>query len=358
MWVWAAALAKRWLTRRAIGWALALAPMAIIGVLILSMMAVLLSTSGGAVTPTLVGNTCVGVVPGGTGTPPEGLSQQQLLNAQTIVAVGREKQVPPYGWVIAVATALQESTLNNLGYGDRDSLGLFQQRASWGSRAQRMDPATSAGMFYGGGQGGQPGLLQVAGWQTMPLTVAAQAVQHSGFPSAYAQWQSKAESIVSSPAVLSASCSGVTVSDGTAGGRAVAAALMMLGTPYSWGGGGPSGPTVGFGSGAGVIGFDCSGLVQYAWAQAGVTLPRVTDAQAAATTHLPSGVPLKAGDLIFFHAPGDPPGVYHHVGMYDGHGGMVQAPRTGKTVEVVHDVFQDPYYASEFALATRPGVTG
>jgi|BarGraNGADG00212_1021973.scaffolds.fasta_scaffold00723_5 cell wall-associated NlpC family hydrolase len=65
----------------------------------------------------------------------------------------------------------------------------------------------------------------------------------------------------------------------------------------------------------------------------------------------PRGAPLRAGDLLFFHDPGS----YHHVGIYDGNGNMVHAPRTGKTVEVVHDVFSDPYYAAQFALATRPG---
>lgn len=334
-------------------WLVAAVPTAVVGILVLSLMALLSSQPGSLGSQTLVSNTCVGVVPSGSAPPPAGLSPDQVLNAQTIVAVGRQKQVPPYGWVIAIATALQESTLHNLPYGDRDSLGLFQQRAAWGSRDERLSPETSAGMFYGGGHAGQPGLLQVAGWQTMPLTVAAQTVQRSGFPSAYARWEGEAQTIVASPAVLSATCSAGT-SDASVGGTAVAAALSVLGTPYSWGGGGPSGPSLGFGSGAGVVGFDCSSLAQYAWAHAGVMLPRVTDAQAAATEHLPPGAPLRAGDLLFFHAQSDPAGVYHHVGIFDGQGNMVHAPRTGKTVEVIHDVFRDPYYVGEFALATRP----
>ncbi len=126
----------------------------------------------------------------------------------------------------------------------------------------------------------------------------------------------------------------------------------------SWGGGGSNGPSPGFGNGANTIGFDFSSLVQYAWQQgAGLALRRVTDPQAAATTHFETGAPWRAGDLLLFHDPADPPGSYHHMGVYDGNGNMVHAPRTGKTVEVVHIVFSDPYYAAQFALATRPGGT-
>ena len=358
MWTVVAAALKRRLTRRLLAWVAAAAPVGLVCLLVVTLMALVLGQSSTSPPSVLVANNCVGVVPGGLAPLPDGLSAEQVLNAQTIVAVGRQKQVPPYGWVIAIATALQESTLHNLSYGDRDSLGLFQQRGAWGSQNERLNPATAADMFYAGGRGGQPGLLQVPSWQTLPLTVAAQAVQHSAFPGAYAQWESEAQSIVSSPAVLAATCNAGPVSDGSAGGTAVANALEVLGTPYSWGGGGPAGPTLGFGSGSGVVGFDCSSLAQYAWAHAGVTLPRVTDAQAAATTHLAPGAPLKAGDLLFFHDPSDPPGIYHHVGIYDGQGNMVHAPRPGKTVEVIHDVFHDPYYEGQFALATRPGGSG
>ena len=286
-----------------------------------------------------------------------GLDAEQLSNAQTIVAVGREAGVPPYGWVVAVATALQESTLHNLDHGDRDSLGLFQQRAGWGDAAKRLDPASSARMFYRGGANGARGLLQVPGWQLLPLTEAAQAVQHSAFPDAYAAWADRAAEIVASPAVLSAVCA-APVGGGGPGSSVIAAGSRYLGTPYSWGGGGVHGPSLGFGPGADTVGFDCSSLAQYAWfTAANVVLPRVTDAQAAATRHLPRGAPLRAGDLLFFHAPGDPPGSYHHVGIFDGQGNMLHAPRTGKTVEVVHHVFADPYYASQFALATRPAAS-
>jgi hypothetical protein len=89
----------------------------------------------------------------------DGLTSEQAANARTIVAVGRDLNVPSYGWVIAVATAMQESSLINTPGGDRDSVGLFQQRASWGSAGDRMDPAIPARMFYTGGQQGQPGVV-------------------------------------------------------------------------------------------------------------------------------------------------------------------------------------------------------
>ena len=78
------------------------------------------------------------------------------------------------GLLIALMTAAQESTLRNLEYGDRDSLGLFQQRPSmgWGTPAQVRDPAYAAAAFYGGPASptSNPGLLSVPGWEAMPLT--------------------------------------------------------------------------------------------------------------------------------------------------------------------------------------------
>ena len=104
------------------------------------------------------------------------------------------------------------------------------------------------------------------------------------------------------------------------------------------------------------MGFDCSSLAQFAWHQAtGLRLPRVTDEQAAALPHVPRGAPLQAGDLLFFQTPGAPAGSFHHMGIYDGQGNMVHAPRTGKTVEVVHDVMSVPYFKNQLAVVARPG---
>jgi hypothetical protein len=128
------------------------------------------------------------------------LDDEQVANARTIIAVGKSMAIPPRGWVIAIATALQESQLRNLDYGDRDSLGMMQQRPSmgWGSPAQVQDPAYAARAFFGGPKSptGNSGLLSVKGWERMPLWEAAQTVQRSGFPLAYAQHEALSTEIV------------------------------------------------------------------------------------------------------------------------------------------------------------------
>ncbi|WP_157574625.1 hypothetical protein [Jiangella muralis] len=121
-----------------------------------------------------------------------GLDADQSDHARIIMAEGAARDLEPFGIAVALATAAQESTLRNLPYGDRDSLGLFQQRDPWGSAAQRLDPRTATGFFYDGGVGGQPGLLDIDGWEAMSLAEAAQAVQRSAHPDAYANWENDA----------------------------------------------------------------------------------------------------------------------------------------------------------------------
>lgn len=349
-------VARKVVLRRLLRIGLVLLPVVVVGAVSVGLLTLLISSGGNDSNPATGAGSCT-TLASGSAAPEAGLTQEQLANAQTIVAVGRQLGVPAYGWVVAVATALQESSLTNLPTGHLDSVGLFQQRSGWAPAADRLDPAKAARMFYEGGRGGQKGLVQVKDFESMPLTRAAQAVQASAFPDAYARWEPLAQQIVASPRVLSASCytDADYVGDGTPGSNAVASALQELGKPYSWGGGGIGGAGTGFGPGSATVGFDCSSLVQYAYHRAtGMTLPRVTDAQAAALPHVPPGSKLRAGDLLFFRSPADPPSSYHHVGIYDGQGGMVHAPRTGKTVEVVHDVLKDPYFASQLALVARP----
>jgi murein DD-endopeptidase MepM/ murein hydrolase activator NlpD len=137
-------------------------------------------------------------------------SATQVHNATLIVAAGQHQGVSPRGWVIAIATAIQESTLHDLanpdvpasmnlphdGTGeDHDSVGLFQQRPSsgWGTVTQLMDPATAAGKFY-------TALLRIPNWQTRPLTAVAQQVQGSAYPDAYAKWETAAGALVAAVA--------------------------------------------------------------------------------------------------------------------------------------------------------------
>ncbi len=125
----------------------------------------------------------------------DGWNASQVSNAARIVAVGRDLKLPSRAWVIAVATSIQESTLNNLGHlgdeNDHDSLGLFQQRpsAGWGTPAQVRIPEYAAKKFYNK-------LVDVKGWLGMTLTKAAQKVQRSAFPGAYAKWEKSAEKLV------------------------------------------------------------------------------------------------------------------------------------------------------------------
>ncbi|WP_209308955.1 hypothetical protein [Blastococcus sp. CT_GayMR16] len=116
------------------------------------------------------------------------LTAEQVGNAATIATVGRDRGLPERAIVIALATAQQESRLRNLDYGDRDSLGLFQQRPSqgWGTEAQVQDPVYAAGIFY-------DRLVEVPDWETGRLTEVAQRVQISGFPDAYQQWEEMAQ---------------------------------------------------------------------------------------------------------------------------------------------------------------------
>jgi len=353
----AAIAARQVLWRRIRRILIAVTPLVLVGGLAAVLLLALVGGSGQQQAPSATGACPGSVIEAAVAV--DGLTPEQAINARIIVAVGRELDVPAYGWVIAVATAMQESNLINVNYGDRDSLGLFQQRAAWGTTNQRMDPATSARMFYTGGMRGQPGLLDIAGFEAMTVTDAAQAVQRSAFPTAYAKWQPLAMQVVGDPTVLSASCytNAAFISDDTAGSKALAAALAQVGVPYSWGGGTVNGPSEGFGSGAGVIGFDCSSLTQFAWHQAGVSLPRVASAQAGAVQRLPNDPSSwRPGDLVFFHAPGDPANFFHHVAMYDGQGGIVHAPRPGLTVEVVHDFLSIDYYQGELAFVGRPSV--
>jgi len=133
-------------------------------------------------------------VPGASGTtatPSVELTVVQLQHASTINAVGLSRSIPERGRIIALATAYQESSLRNRPDGDRDSVGLFQQRPSqgWGTAEEIQDPIYASNKFY-------DALLEVQDWQDMSLTDAAQAVQYSAYPDAYAKWEPQATTLV------------------------------------------------------------------------------------------------------------------------------------------------------------------
>ena len=118
---------------------------------------------------------------------PLALTAEQSRNAAIIVAASFTAELPSQAAVIALTTAWQESGLRNLDYGDRDSLGLFQQRPSfgWGTEEQIMDPWYASGRFY-------EELVKFDNWENRDITEMAQAVQRSGFPDAYRKHEENA----------------------------------------------------------------------------------------------------------------------------------------------------------------------
>ncbi|MFH0246076.1 M23 family metallopeptidase [Streptomyces sp. HK10] len=170
-------------------------------------------------------------------------TEEQKRNASVITNVARSRNLPPRAAVIGVATAIQESMLKNIRYGDRDSQGLFQQRPSqgWGTVAQVTDPIYASNSFF-------ERLAKVDKWQVKPLTQAAQNVQRSGFPDAYAKWEKAAGELVvkswGKKAVLSTTsgCDAVENAANATGakgkdGWALPVENSRVTTPYKAGGG-------------------------------------------------------------------------------------------------------------------------
>jgi cell wall-associated NlpC family hydrolase len=286
---------------------------------------------------------------GATATAAAGYGPQEMSNAATIVAVGKRMNVTEQGWVIAITTAITESQLQNLDHGDRDSVGLFQQRPSqgWGTVAQITDSAYSSEQFY-------RHLLALPNWQTMPIAEAAQTVQRSGFPDRYATYEQAARQIVG--AVQGATCSTSDAAQIPVTGRAklvIDAARSQLGVTYAWSGGTATGPSRGTRDGGVAdqhgdytkIGFDCSGLTLFAYAQAGISLPHQSEAQFNLGTRIPRSVglaALKPADLVFYS-----PETIHHVGIYLGNGQMINAYESGTAVRI------QPVDLNEYAGASR-----
>lgn len=285
------------------------------------------------------------------------LPATQIPNAQTIVTTGINRNVPARGQVVALATAMQESRLRNLDSGDRDSVGLFQQRPSqdWGTPQQLHDPVYATTKFY-------KALVQVPGWQQLTVAQAAQAVQKSAFPEAYAKWESLATALDKSIAAslphaaqgkdTKGMSSGATSAcvpgqNGSSWGpipegkapkgykipkgadpkarTAIGWAMQQLGTPYQWGGycTDPRGPDP-------MGRCDCSSLMRQAYAHAGVKLTRTTYTQIHEGEAV-SANRLRPGDLVFSRGTASRP---EHVGMALGEGLVIEAPRTTKPVRI------------------------
>ena len=158
------------------------------------------------------------------------LDSVQMANAATIAAVGVRRGLPEQAVVVALATAFQESKLENLDDGDRDSVGLFQQRPSqgWGTFEQIKDPRYAAGKFYSS-------LKKVRGWEEMRITDAAQKVQRSAYPNAYEKWADESRVLA---AALTGRATGAVecryTGDPVARG-AEAATALLAGLKLDWG---------------------------------------------------------------------------------------------------------------------------
>lgn len=121
-----------------------------------------------------------------------GFTPEQARNAATITAIAMKRGLPARAGTIALATSLQESNLQNVRYGDRDSLGLFQQRPSqgWGTEAEVLDPVHATNAFY-------DALVKIDGYPTMEITKVAQEVQRSAYPAAYADHEGQGRVLAS-----------------------------------------------------------------------------------------------------------------------------------------------------------------
>nr|WP_206067259.1 NlpC/P60 family protein [Nonomuraea sp. FMUSA5-5] len=367
------------------------------------------------------------------------LTSKQAANARIIIDTANALGLPRRAAVIALATALQESSLRNDTVGDRGrAFGLFQQHPEygWGTRTQVTNQHYATQTFFSR-------LKKIREWETKPLTAVAQAVQRSAHPNAYAKHETRAQALISTltrrsrqprpprtsdsslklsekdeqavraslelatalgvpretfvadvqealnagkltsahkgtramdprrlaerivTSVARRTCDDLsrkinealdpetlaTLRTSGRGGVALAAALKMLGVPYSWGGGGPDGPSYGIGRGASTKGFDCSGLAEYAWAKAGVKIGGHTSTQWHAGVHVPRAQ-LKPGDLLFFAKDPRNPATIHHVVINIDGKRYLHAPATGSNVQI--DQWTTRRQA-EYAGAVRPG---
>jgi cell wall-associated NlpC family hydrolase len=301
---------------------------------------VVLTTAGG-----LPGDGCSGAGGPGGGAQkigPRAFTAEQMTNANTIVSVTLNRRLPERAAVIAVTAALVESGLRNVAAGDRDSLGLFQERPSqgWGPPEDILNPAYATGKFL-------DHLVAVPNWSSLPAGVAEQAVERSAYPDRYAPEESTATQLVArlwpttseavgmltavdvsvrcpdqgaaeTPSTAVALPAGFTLPTDPRQAAVVSYALAQLGKPYVWGAKGPNA-------------FDCSGLVQAAWAAAGVALDAGTTSQVHDGVAVPGLDSVQPGDLLFTPGSLGSPSNPRHVGMYVGDGLVINAydNRTG-----------------------------
>lgn len=271
-------------------------------------------------------NAAVGPTTGGTGSGSDdaaNLTDEQLRTVGVIITIGKQRELPPRAWQIAIQAGMTESGLRSLDYGDRDSLGIFQMRPSmgWGSPSQVTDPVYAVNKFY-------DVLLTVPNWDKQRPGESAQDVERSAFPDRYHRWEAMATHLIGDVGqVVDASGCGedagpLLPAPTKAAGEAIQFALGQRGKPYQWGA-----LTTHQNS------FDCSSLMLQAYRDAGISLPRTSREQWHAGAYLPVEQ-AQPGDLLFWAHDTSDPRTIHHVAMYIGDGKMVEAQQNGVPVHI------------------------
>ena len=270
------------------------------------------------------------------------LGDEARATVAQIIQIGKERELPPLAWQVAIQAGMTESGLRSLDYGDRDSLGIFQMRPSmgWGTPAQVTDPTYAINKFY-------DVLEAVPNWEQQRPGESAQDVERSAFPERYHRWEPMAAhlignvGLVADPTGCGEGIGQLLPAPTEAAGQAIQWALAQQGKPYQWGA-----LTTHQNS------FDCSSLMLQAYRSVGVTLPRVSRQQFRAGAMLPVEQ-AQPGDLVFWARDTSNEITIHHVAMYLGDGRIVEAQRTGVPVHI------RPFKFTEKGLmpqAVRPGV--
>jgi hypothetical protein len=295
--------------------------------------AILNTSCDAAIGPTQPGQPDKGAADAGN------LDDEQRGTVSLIIEIGKQRSLSARAWQVAIQAGMTESGLRNLTHGDRDSQGIFQMRPSmnWGSVAEVTNPQYAVNKFY-------DVLLTVPDWDKRRPGDAAQAVERSGFPDRYHQWESMAATLVQNlgQVVDVVGCgqgAGPLLPPNGAAAVAIQAALAEQGKPYVWGDEGPNS-------------FDCSGLMQWAYKKAGIILDRVSQDQYHDGAMMPVQ-DAQPGDLLFLATDPSNPATIHHVMMYLGDGKIVEAQQTGVPVHIRPFSFKERELVPQ---AVRPGV--
>jgi cell wall-associated NlpC family hydrolase len=266
-----------------------------------------------------------------------------------MASAAQKRGLPPE---LPVMAALVESGMKNLSYGDADSVGFFQMRLSvWNNGAYAGYPNQperqlqwfldhAAAVKRQRLAAGEP--IDPNHYGDWVADIERPAAQYRGryqlrFDDARALLEQAGKPRHNAAEQLVDAAPGASAGAGPRAVTALAEAKRQLGVPYLWGGSSPK------------TGFDCSGLVQWAYAKAGIRIPRTSEEQILASNATPvSRKDLLPGDLVFFR---DSTGDVHHVGISLGGDKFIAAPHTGDVVKV--DSLKEPYYAQQFTGGRR-----